>query len=239
MRGDGIVPQGDFVPNRTMFAPLKCEYKKCASTWCGQQCCYRDLRLNQENIGIYLQIKYLYNLNSNGLSTPAIAVLRSVKLRPSADTPLIIMNIDDILNTAHQRAQKMGLPYAGALTPKEALSVMQHHAKATLVDVRTRAEWDWVGRVPNAVEVEFMSYPGNVPNDAFVAELEQKVDKDALVLFLCRSGGRSHHAASYATEAGFAHSYNVLEGFEGDRDASGQRNKIGGWRAAGLPWVQG
>ncbi len=149
------------------------------------------------------------------------------------------MNIDEILNTATQRAQKMGLPYAGALTPQEAFALTQHHAKAQLVDVRTRAEWDWVGRVPNAVEVEFLSYPGNVPNDTFIQELEQKVAKDALVLFLCRSGGRPHNAAGYATEAGFLHAYNVLEGFEGDRDANGQRNRIGGWRAAGLPWVQG
>ena len=150
-----------------------------------------------------------------------------------------IMNIDEILASAKQRAQKMGLPYAGALTPQEAYALMQQHAKARLVDVRTRAEWDWVGRVPNAVEVEFLSYPGNVPNDSFVEELEQKVAKDALVLFLCRSGGRSHNAAGFAAEAGFSQAYNVLEGFEGDRDANGQRNKIGGWRAAGLPWVQG
>jgi rhodanese-related sulfurtransferase len=149
------------------------------------------------------------------------------------------MNIDDILNAAKQRGQKMGLCYAGALTPKEAHELMQHHAKATLVDVRTRAEWDWVGRVPKAVEVELMQYPGSVPNDAFIDELQAKVPKDALVMFLCRSGARSHSAADVATEAGYANCYNVLEGFECDRDPNGQRNKIGGWRAAGLPWVQG
>jgi rhodanese-related sulfurtransferase len=149
------------------------------------------------------------------------------------------MNIDDILATAKQRGQKMDLPYAGALTPAEAHQLMEHHAKAKLVDVRTRAEWDYVGRVPNAVEVELLTYPGSVPNDAFIDELQHKVPKDALVMFLCRSGGRSHNAAAIATEEGYATCYNVLEGFEGDRDANGQRNKIGGWRAAGLPWVQG
>ena len=149
------------------------------------------------------------------------------------------MNTDDILKTAKLRGQQMGLPYAGALTPEEAHTVMQHHNKAKLVDVRTRAEWDGVGRVPNAVEVELMSYPGNRPNDAFIAELEKKVPKDALVMFLCRSGGRSHNAAGFATEAGFENCYNVLEGFEGDRDPNGQRGKLGGWRSAGLPWVQG
>ncbi len=148
------------------------------------------------------------------------------------------MNIEDILNTAKLRGKQLGLPYAGALTPHEAHDVMQHHSAAKLVDVRTRAEWDWVGRVPGAVEVEITSYPGNRPNPAFIEELEKKVPKDALVMFLCRSGGRSHNAAGYATQAGYTNCYNVLEGFEGDRDAGGQRNKVGGWRAAGLPWSQ-
>ncbi len=149
------------------------------------------------------------------------------------------MNTDDILNTAKLRGKQLGLPYAGALTPKEAHELMLHQANAKLVDVRTRAEWDWVGRVPDAVEVELMSYPGNRPNQAFVEELEKKVPKDAVVLFLCRSGGRSHNAAGFATQAGYGNCYNVLEGFEGDRDANGQRNTVGGWRAAGLPWTQG
>ena len=149
------------------------------------------------------------------------------------------MAVEDILNTAKLRGKQLGLPYAGALTPQEAHDLMQHHAAAKLVDVRTRAEWDWVGRVPGAVEVEIMSYPGNRPNPAFIEELEKKVPKQALVMFLCRSGGRSHNAAGFATQAGYTNCYNVLEGFEGDRDANGQRNRVNGWRAAGLPWSQG
>ena len=148
------------------------------------------------------------------------------------------MNIDDILNAARLRGTQLGLPYAGALTPQEAHELMQHDSAAKLVDVRTRAEWDWVGRVPGAVEIEIMSYPGNRPNPGFIEELEKKVPKDAVVMFLCRSGGRSHNAAGFATQAGYINCYNVLEGFEGDRDASGQRNHVGGWRAAGLPWSQ-
>ena len=151
----------------------------------------------------------------------------------------LTMNLDDILNTAQLRGKQLGLPYAGALTPKEAHELMQHHAKAKLVDVRTRAERDWVGRVPNAIEVEIMSYPGNHPNDAFIPELEKMVAKDAVIMFLCRSGGRSHNAAAFAAQAGFTQCYNVLEGFEGDRDDNGHRNKLGGWRVAGLPWIQG
>jgi rhodanese-related sulfurtransferase len=58
-------------------------------------------------------------------------------------------------------------------------------------------------------------------------------------MFICRSGGRSHQAANAATQAGYPDCYNVLQGFEGDKDAAGHRNTLGGWRAAGLPWVQG
>ena len=72
----------------------------------------------------------------------------------------------------------------------------------------------------------------------FMKELEAKVDKSAPVLFICRSGGRSHNAAMMAMQAGYAEAYNVLEGFEGDKDAAGHRGSKGGWRFAGLPWVQ-
>jgi rhodanese-related sulfurtransferase len=147
--------------------------------------------------------------------------------------------LNDLLGLARQRAQDMGLPYAGALTPSEAHEVWQLAPGAKLVDVRTRAEWDWVGRVPGAVEIEWLSYPGNQPNAHFTAQLKREVDPEALVMFMCRSGGRSDKAARTATEAGYAECYNVLEGFEGDRDAHGQRNRIGGWRHAGLPWRQG
>lgn len=148
------------------------------------------------------------------------------------------MALDEILKTAEDRAKKMGLPYAGALLPNEAYEILQSAPAAALVDVRTRAEWDWVGRIPGAVEIEFLTYPGNRPNPGFVSELEQRVGKDAAVMFICRSGGRSHNAALLATQAGYSKCYNVLEGFEGDRDSEGHRNTKGGWRARGLPWTQ-
>ena len=144
----------------------------------------------------------------------------------------------EILQLARERAERLGLPYAGALTPTEAHEVWQHTPNAKLVDVRTRAEWDWVGRVPAAVEIEWLSYPGSVPNQAFVSQLKREVDPESLVMFLCRSGGRSDKAARAATEAGYAEAYNVLEGFEGEQDAHGHRNRVGGWRHAGLPWAQ-
>ena len=149
------------------------------------------------------------------------------------------MSINEILQRASERAERMSLPYAGALTPSEAHEIWQAAPGAQLVDVRTRAEWDYVGRIPGAIEIEMLTYPGNRPNPAFLPELERQVDKESLVMFICRSGGRSHNAAVLATQVGYGACYNVLEGFEGNKDSQGHRNTLGGWRVAGLPWTQG
>ncbi|THF61247.1 rhodanese-like domain-containing protein [Pseudothauera rhizosphaerae] len=147
--------------------------------------------------------------------------------------------LSDLLGLAQQRAQDRKLPYQGALTPQEAWQVWQAAPGAKLVDVRTRAEWDWVGHIPGAVEIEWNTWPGAQPNPNFLTQLRQQVDPEALVLFVCRSGIRSDAAARAASGAGYNNCYNVLEGFEGDKDANGQRGKVGGWRHAGLPWHQG
>ncbi len=146
--------------------------------------------------------------------------------------------LNELLQLAQARARELQLPYEGALTPREAWELAQMTGRAKLVDVRTRAELDWVGRIPGAVEIEWLRYPGSVLNPQFIVELKHAVDPESLLMFVCRSGHRSHHAARAATEAGFADCYNVLEGFEGDKDAAGQRNRVGGWRHAGLPWHQ-
>ena len=148
------------------------------------------------------------------------------------------MTEDEILKAARQRALELSLPYRGALTPGEAFELWRARPDAKLVDVRTRAEWNYVGRIPDAIEIEFQTYPGGHPNPSFIPELEQAVDKEAHVLFICRSGTRSHHAAVQAARTGYANAFNVLEGFEGDRNREGHRNTVGGWRFAGLPWVQ-
>ena len=146
---------------------------------------------------------------------------------------------DASLAAARERAP--GQPYAGAVTPQEAFTLLQHDPRAKLVDVRTNAERDWVGRVavPESqhVTVQWATYPGGVPNPDFAVQLEQAARKDEVLLFLCRSGVRSRHAARVATEHGFAESYDILEGFEGDRDAEGHRKTVGGWCQAGLPWI--
>ncbi|MDD5384630.1 MAG: rhodanese-like domain-containing protein [Gallionella sp.] len=146
--------------------------------------------------------------------------------------------ITAILQAAQQRAKEMNLPYEGALYPDEAYEVLHSAPGAKLVDVRSRAELDWVGRIPDAAEIEWAIYPGMKPNPHFITQLEQQVDKEALTLFICRSGMRSNAAATAATKAGYSDCYNVLEGFEGEKDADEHRNILGGWRAAGLPWEQ-
>ncbi len=145
--------------------------------------------------------------------------------------------IKTILAQAGERAEKMGLPYAGALLPREAYQVWQEIPGSVLVDCRTRAEWDWVGRIPGAVEIEWMIYPEMTLNPHFLTELKARVDPERVVMFICRSGARSHHAAVAATAAGYSSCYNVLEGFQGDKDASGYRDTVGGWRFHGLPWA--
>ena len=144
--------------------------------------------------------------------------------------------MEEIRKAAHERGIKMGLGYAGALLPAEAHKLMQ--GGAALVDVRTRPEILYVGRVPGALMVEWQTYPGNLPNPEFLAELAAAVPKDQPVMFICRSGNRSHIAAEVATRAGWKEAYNVLEGFEGDKDAEQHRGTVGGWRKAGLPWIQ-
>jgi rhodanese-related sulfurtransferase len=146
---------------------------------------------------------------------------------------------DAILDNA--RARGAGQPYAGAVTPAEAFTLLQADARVKLVDVRTNAERDWIGRPAIADDqhgaVQWSLYPGGAPNPDFATQLQQTADKEDVVLFLCRSGVRSRHAARVATELGYANAFDILEGFEGDRDGEGHRKTLGGWCKAGLPWI--
>jgi rhodanese-related sulfurtransferase len=135
--------------------------------------------------------------------------------------------------------------YAGDITPERAWKLLSENPEAVLVDVRTDAEWRFVG-VPDlstlgreVVYIEWNSVDGK-RNENFAAELAEQVPAstaDRPVIFLCRSGNRSISAAEAATEAGIAPSYNVLDGFEGHLDADSHRGGVG-WRAIGLPWKQ-
>jgi len=127
--------------------------------------------------------------------------------------------------------------YAGDVPPQLACDWWQK-GDAVLVDVRTDAEREWVGFVPGAVPLAWKQWPGMSLNTAFDEGLKAAVPPGKKAIFLCRSGVRSIAAAKRATELGIE-GYNVLEGFEGDPDESGQRGKRGGWRLRGLPWRQG
>ena len=121
---------------------------------------------------------------------------------------------------------------------------------AVLIDVRTRAEWTFVG-LPDlsalgkrVVTVEWQTFPENSVDPAFSDRLRAALsgsgaDKGTNMYFICRSGGRSRMAAEAMAAAGFEHCHNVADGFEGPLDPNRHRGRIGGWKAAGLAWAQG
>ena len=139
--------------------------------------------------------------------------------------------------------------YAGDLALRAAWDLLAHETAAQLVDVRTVAEWNFVGlpdlsslaREPH--RIEWQSYPSMQINPNFVADAAEQLQAagagpDTPVLFLCRSGARSRAAAVAMTRAGFHKAFNIAGGFEGDIDGEGHRGKINGWKATGLPWRQ-
>lgn len=135
--------------------------------------------------------------------------------------------------------------YAGDVAPATAWKILSEHKEAMLVDVRTRPEWNFVGLpdlAPLAKQpalVEWQVFPSMQPNPDFVTALSGALaNKDAPLLFLCRSGARSAAAAKAMTAAGYSTCLNVADGFEGPLNAEAKRGSAGGWKAAGLPWRQ-
>jgi rhodanese-related sulfurtransferase len=139
--------------------------------------------------------------------------------------------------------------YAGDVAVQEAWATLDREKRAQLVDVRTVAEWNFVG-VPDLATlgrrthcIEWQQFPSMAPNPGFVAEVvtaleDAGADRDTPILFLCRSGARSRAAAIALTGAGFTQAFNVAGGFEGDLDPDRHRGRTNGWKAAGLPWRQ-
>lgn len=141
-------------------------------------------------------------------------------------------------------------PYAGDVEPKDVWETLNNNPEARIVDVRTAAEWTFVG-LPDlsgidgeVIRVEWQSLPSMQQNPDFVRQADAALaasgaGKDAPVFFLCRSGARSAAAATAMSEAGYRNAFNVAGGFEGPRDAQGHRGTMEGWKADGLPWIQG
>lgn len=151
------------------------------------------------------------------------------------------MSLDNsILIAAQKRRADLGLPYYGAILPVEAPQLLAAYPNGRLIDVRTRPEWEYVGHVPGSILIEWTTYPAGARNPRFGDELRAAApDPDAPLIFFCRSGQRSDSAARAAAAAGYTMAFNMLEGFEGPKDAEGHRGTLGGWQKAGLPWIQG
>jgi rhodanese-related sulfurtransferase len=141
-----------------------------------------------------------------------------------------------ILDIARTRLEATEGAYAGAVTPSEAWQLYKE-GRARLIDVRTAPEVRYVGCVPGALHVEWHGTDAEQVR-RFLHDLKVVAQPDETVLLLCRSGVRSHHAARIAHDAGYLNTFNVLEGFEGQRNHSHQRGLIDGWRSHGLPWIQ-
>ena len=129
--------------------------------------------------------------------------------------------------------------------PVETWQALQADPAAVLVDVRTDAEWNFVGLADLSAAgkqpllIPWQVYPSMQVNGAFADHLKQAgVTPDNKLYFLCRSGVRSLAAGMAAVAAGFPHAFNVADGFEGPPDAEGHRGQVAGWKAEGLPWRQ-
>ena len=131
------------------------------------------------------------------------------------------------------------------VSPRQAWEALGTDPKAQLVDVRTDAEWTYVG-LPDLtaagkqpVLIPWQLFPSGQVNEGFIEQLRQAGFKpEHRIYFLCRSGVRSVAAANAAIGAGFPNAYNVVDGFEGPPDAEGHRGGTTGWKADELPWRQ-
>lgn len=136
--------------------------------------------------------------------------------------------------------------YAGDVDPGQGWRILLENTAASLLDVRTPAEWAYVG-MPDlsalgrrVLQVPWLDFPSMQLNGDFVAQVAQTgIDRRQDMLIICRSGQRSKAAAIALTGAGYSPCYNIAHGFEGDRDAAGHRGAVNGWKVDGLPWTQG
>lgn len=135
--------------------------------------------------------------------------------------------------------------YAGDILPTAAWEILGREPASALIDVRTPAEWAYVG-LPDlsplgkqVLMLPWQVFPTMAVNERFADQLEEQgLPKDASLVFLCRSGARSRAAAIAMTQRGFSRCLNIATGFEGDLDARRQRGRVNGWKVDGLPWLQ-
>lgn len=151
-------------------------------------------------------------------------------------------------NEVRQRARERLMgdhSYAGDVTPADAWEILKAEPDSVLVDVRTDAEWNYVG-VPDLsslnkrfIPLPWQLFPSMSLNPSFIEDFERAgVKRESAVLFLCRSGARSKAAAKALTARGYTTCFNIIDGFEGPPDSSHHRGTVAGWKANRLPWSQ-
>ncbi len=131
------------------------------------------------------------------------------------------------------------------VSPLQTWERLQSDPNAHMVDVRTDAEFNFVGLADlseagkQPVLIPWQVYPTMQVNAGFIQQMRAAgLTPEHKLYFLCRSGARSAAAASAAIEAGFPHAFNIADGFEGPPDSEGHRGHMAGWKADGLPWHQ-
>ncbi len=150
-----------------------------------------------------------------------------------------------------------------AQEPKKILSIEAYDMLNTvpdtyLIDVRTRAEYQFVGHPVKAYlfpyqfmtnefvkekENERHGYRLTSPNESFLEEIAKVFKKEDNILIIGRDGTRSALAAEALVEAGFQKVFDVEDGFEGPEfphfeDSNrhkfyrqlAKRNKISGYK---------
>ncbi len=168
-------------------------------------------------------------------------------------------NVGSIISSQHQSAindldqikrlakcrQNNRLVYAGDITPLEAWFMLREDLSCKLCDVRTSAEWNYVG-VPDLSTLEkepillsWQSFPSMKKNIEFINDLTKIVPTSSTtLLFICRSGSRSAAAAEYCANEGYTNCFNIIDGFEGPPNVDSHRGGAAGWKHQSLPWVQ-
>jgi rhodanese-related sulfurtransferase len=153
-------------------------------------------------------------------------------------------------NAASQVERNVGGVHIQSVAVEETWARLKSDPKSVLIDVRTIAEWAYVG-LPDLsaigkrpVLVEFQGFPDQQLNTAFVERVIEALnpigaDRGSELFFICRSGQRSLKAAQAMAAAGYTRCRNVADGFEGPLDANRHRGQLVGWKAKGLPWSQG
>ena len=136
------------------------------------------------------------------------------------------------------------MSYKRNLLPKMAVERLQNNPQALFVDVRSKAEYKYVGFPENSILIPWIDNPDWEPNpeafsDLVMKELDGRENLlNTEIILICRSGFRSNEALKCLENKGFTQVSHVASGFEGDLDENDHRGNLNGWRHDGMPWSQ-